>query len=92
MSARDIEPAEKQHPVLRGKLASATRRLIGIKANARFGRMVQAALRALDRLDGFVSDGAIFLHGVTAEGHRKPSGLLVEHIAHAKHSRTASRW
>jgi len=76
MSARDTERAEKQHPVRRRKLTSVSRKLIGVEA-ARFGRMVQAALGAVDRLDGFVNDGAIFLDGmicrVTAESHRNPS-------------------
>jgi hypothetical protein len=98
MSARDIERAQGQHPVRRGKQASAIRKLIGIEANTRFGRMVQAALGAFDRLDGFVNDGAIFLDGmlcrVTAKSHRNPSVRPIEqqHIASAKHSRTVSRW
>jgi hypothetical protein len=97
MSARDIESAKEQNPGLRVKLASATRKLIGVKGNARFGSIVQAALRVLDRLDGFVNDCGIFFHDVicrvTAENHRKPSVLLEErHIASAKHSKTLRRW
>lgn len=93
MSDRAIEPAEEKHSGLRGKLVSATRKPIGVKANARFGNIVQAALRALNRLDGFVNDCAILPHGmicgVTAESYRKPSVLLVEHhIASVKHFKT----